>query len=91
MVPSLRYYSWLVSVYRQIDSGKISVREVKTMSENNNKKGLDQQNGSMASNMEEVERLGKEMEQMKTNKDLAKEDNKQSDPAQHVEEHAENK
>lgn len=39
------------------------------------------ENGSMATNMEEVKQLGKQMDRMRDNKEL-EEDNRVSDPAQ---------
>lgn len=39
------------------------------------------ENGSMATNMEEVKKLGKQMDRMRDNKEL-EEDNRVSDPAQ---------
>ncbi|WP_170110139.1 hypothetical protein [Peribacillus acanthi] len=40
------------------------------------------ENSSMAKNMEEMKELGKEMERMKTEKELEKETGKNSDPDQ---------
>ncbi|MGB3102754.1 MAG: hypothetical protein WBB56_12675 [Psychrobacillus psychrotolerans] len=39
------------------------------------------ENGSMATNMEELKQLGKQMDRMRDNKEL-EEDNRVSDPAQ---------
>ena len=44
------------------------------------------ENGSMAPDLEEMKNLGKQMEHLRTNEELAKDYNKQPDPVQHKEE-----
>ncbi len=49
------------------------------------------ENGSMAPDLEEMKNLGKQMENLRTNEELAKDYNKQPDPVQHEEEEIEDK
>ena len=49
------------------------------------------ENGSMAPDLEEMKNLGKQMENLRTNEELAKDYNKQPDPIQHKEEEPEDK
>ncbi|WP_462410257.1 hypothetical protein [Neobacillus sp. Marseille-QA0830] len=55
---------------------KLTKPSIKRESPNN------EQNGSMARNLEEVKKLGKEMEQAKTGTELEEEDHKTADPLQ---------
>jgi hypothetical protein len=51
------------------------------MTKDNNKEKVPE-NSSMAKNLEEMKELGKQMERMKTSKELEEETGKKSDPVQ---------
>jgi bifunctional N-acetylglucosamine-1-phosphate-uridyltransferase/glucosamine-1-phosphate-acetyltransferase GlmU-like protein len=68
-------------IVEEEDKEKLASEREKEELKDSKKEHREENNGSMATDIEEVEKLGKEMEQMKTNKEL-KDSGQVPDPIQ---------